>query len=94
MKRTNTITLLLLLLFLLPQMGTAHNDPVPVEQLPELPVAIYWDDSGLKIRLKRHDSNTASQLRAIPSRYLEKVGNDLININKGGNLTPLSLIHI
>jgi len=89
MKRTNTITLLFLFLCLLPVLSSAHDDPIPVEQLPELPVAIYWDDSGLKIRLKRHDSNTASQLRALPSRYLEKVGNDLININKGGSLTPV-----
>lgn len=87
MKRTNTITLVLFLC--LPFIGHLRPMQTPVDQLPELPLSIYWDDSGLKIRLKRVDGNNAQQLLSIPSRYLEKVGNDLIKINKGGESTPI-----
>lgn len=57
--------------------------------LPPLPIDLSWDENGVQIRANGASGNSANVLNLIPSRYLEKIGNDFIRVNLNSLGTPV-----
>ena len=95
MLRTNTLMAMLLLLATNSwgQNGKLHanaDSPAGLSKPNELPITITWDENGINVRANGvgpYSSNNFFQTK--PSKYLEKVGNDLIRINLGGDDIPV-----
>ncbi len=93
MLRTNTlIAFMLLVMNCWGQNGKLPTDPTDPNRSttpPELPITLSWDENGVNIRANRKNYASNNVFQAKPSKYLEKVGNDLIRINLGGDDIPV-----
>ena len=70
---------------------SAEYNPETFNKPPELPLSISWDENGINIRASQALINTNNLFDSKPSKYLEKVGNDLIRINLGGDKIPVEI---
>lgn len=57
--------------------------------LREIPVALSWDDSGIRIVPKTATPHSGNLLSLKPSRFLEQIGNDLIRVTPGADQAPV-----
>lgn len=90
MSRKNTLLSLLLALLLgLTSTLSAQYMRSNIPNLRELPVALSWDDGGIRIVAKTTSTHSGNLISMKPSRFLEQIGNDLIRVTPGVRQAPV-----
>ena len=89
MLRTNTTLLFCAFLVLASLTNLSSQSNVNQSKLKDLPFEFSWSDKSIQLRTKLLDPTSNKFFNVAPSPTLEKIGNDIVQVNSSGNTNPV-----